>query len=124
MELNVVPAFSIRITPSLAVIPALRAKPVTREVSVAVTNGTKGAARAGVTLELPAGWTATPASQQIGFAHEDESLSARFQVTAPPQVKTGEYTLRAVVTSQVTGDERVRKPDIRKSNTRISSAAR
>jgi hypothetical protein len=33
-------------------------------------------------------------------------LSARFQVTAPPQVKTGEYTLHAVVTSQATGDER------------------
>ena len=42
----------------------------------------------------------------ISFAHEDESLSARFQVTAPAQVKTGEYTLRAVVTSHATGDEK------------------
>jgi LmbE family N-acetylglucosaminyl deacetylase len=109
MELNVVPAFSVRVTPPLAVIPApdLHArKPIAREINVAVTNGTKGAAKASVTLDLPAGWTATPASEAISFAHEDESLSARFQVTAPAQVKTGEYTLRAVVTSQATGDDK------------------
>jgi hypothetical protein len=107
MELNVVPAFSVRVTPPLAVIPsAAAAKPVEREIHVAVTNGTKGAAQTTVTLELPAGWTATPASAPIRFAHEDESLSARFLVTAPAQVKTGEYTLRAVVTSAGTGSEK------------------
>jgi hypothetical protein len=106
MELNVVPAFSVRVTPPLAVIPAVAGKPVEREIHVAVTNGTKGAAQTTVTLELPAGWKATPASVPISFAHEDESLSARFQVTAPAQVKTGEYTLRAVVTSAGTGTEK------------------
>ena len=50
-----------------------------------------------MTLELPAGWSATPASVPIAFGHEDESLSARFLVTAPAQVKAGEYTVRAVV---------------------------
>jgi hypothetical protein len=97
MELNVVPAFSVRVTPPLAVIPA--AKPAAREVFVAVTNGAKGKAQASVSLDLPAGWKATPASVPLGFGYEDESLSARFQVTPPPQVKVGEYTLRAVVTS-------------------------
>jgi LmbE family N-acetylglucosaminyl deacetylase len=105
MELNVVPAFSVRITPPLAVIP-VSAKPVVREVSVAVTNGTKGAAKTEVTLDLPAGWKAAPAAVPINFAHEDESLSARFQVTAPPAAKVGEYTLRAVVTSQSAGDQK------------------
>ena len=110
MELNVVPAFSVRVTPELAVIPVTAggaaAKPVEREIHVSVTNGTKGAAQASVALELPAGWKDTPASVPIGFAHEDESLSARFQITAPAQVKIGEYTLRAVVTSAATGDEK------------------
>ena len=107
MELNVVPTFSVRVTPPLTVIPsAAAARPVKREIHVAVTNGTKGAAQTAVTLELPAGWTATPASVPISFAHEDESLSARFVVTAPAQVKTGEYTLRAVVTSPSTGSEK------------------
>jgi hypothetical protein len=110
MELNVVPAFSVRVTPQLAVIPVVAggtaAKPVEREIHVAVTNGTKGAAQASVALESPPGWKATPASVPLSFAHEDEALSARFRITAPAQVKTGEYTLRAVVTSPATGDEK------------------
>lgn len=108
MELNVVPAFSVKVTPSLAVIPApaAGAAKAEREVHVAVTNGTKGAATVSVKLELPAGWTATPATVPIVFGHEDESLSARFQVTAPVQVKVGAYTVRAVATSSKTGTER------------------
>ena len=107
MEMNVVPAFSVRVTPPLAVIPAaVAAKRVEREIHVTVTNGTKGAAQTTVTLALPAGWKATPASVPISFSHEDESLSARFQVTAPAQVKIGQYTLRAVVTSAGTGAEK------------------
>src|SRR5262249_35523512 len=44
MELNVVPAFSVRMTPPLAVVPlnagsGAAAKPLEREVHVAVTNG-------------------------------------------------------------------------------------
>jgi len=110
MELNVVPAFSVRVTPELAVIPVAdggaAAKPVEREIHVSVTNGTKGVAQASVALELPAGWKATPASVPLSFGHEDQALSARFQITAPAQVKAGEYTLRAVVMSPATGDER------------------
>jgi LmbE family N-acetylglucosaminyl deacetylase len=112
MELNVVPAFSVSVTPALAVIPApaptngAAAKAVEREVHVSVTNGAKGAAKASVALELPAGWKATPASVPVSFGHEDEALSARFQITAPARVKAGEYTLRAVVTSPATGSER------------------
>ncbi len=108
MELNVVPAFSVKVTPPLAVIPApaAGAAKAQREVHVAVTNGTKGAATVSVKLELPAGWTATPASVPIVFGHEDESLSARFQVTAPAQVKVGAYTVRAVATSSTSGTER------------------
>ena len=108
MEVNVVPAFSVRVTPSLGVIPAnaSAAKPAQREIHVTVTNGTKGAAQAVVTLELPAGWKATPASVPVNFAHEDESLSARFQATAPAGVATGAYTLHAIVTSPSFANEK------------------
>jgi len=105
MELNVVPAFSVRVTPPLAVIPSGAAS-VTREVHVSVTNGTKGAAQATVTLELPAGWRSTPVSAPVEFVHEDEARSARFQVSAPLSAKVGEYTLRAVVTSTATAAEK------------------
>jgi len=102
MELNVVPDFSVRIDPTLAVIPmpaGPAAKQAAREIHVTVTNGTKGEAKANVALDLPQGWKATPASVPVNFTHEDEALSARFEVTAPAGVKVGQYTLRAVVTS-------------------------
>jgi LmbE family N-acetylglucosaminyl deacetylase len=111
MEVNVIPEFSVRAAPALTVIPksdlrAAAGKPMVRDVSVSVTNGTKGAARADVTLDLPPGWKSIPASESLGFAHEDESLSARFHLTPPPQAEPGAYTLRAVVTSPATGDEK------------------
>lgn len=108
MELNVVPEFSARVTPTLAVFPtsAAAAKPAEREIHVSVTNGGKGAAKATVALELPAGWKCSPANVPINFSHEDEALSARFTVTPPAGAKPGDYALKAVVTSSVTGDTR------------------
>jgi hypothetical protein len=108
MELNVVPAFSVKVEPALAIVPAAAgaaAKPVEREVFVSVTNGTKGAAQATVALTVPAGWKVAPASTPISFENEDESLSARFVVTAPVAAKTGNYTFKATVTSAATGPE-------------------
>jgi hypothetical protein len=109
MELNVVPAFSVKVTPPLAVMPAPAAGAASRagrEVHVEVSNGTKAAATVAVRLELPAGWTATPAAVPLEFGHEDESLSARFQVTAPAQVKSGAYSIRAVATAGAAGADR------------------
>ncbi len=109
MELNVVPPLSAVVTPALAVIPAsggASSSAVTREVHVSVTNGTKGAAEASVSLDLPSGWKATPASVPLSFTHEDESLSARFEVVAPAQAKVGQYTLRAIVTSPAFPNEK------------------
>ncbi len=54
-------------------------------------------------LEAPAGWQVTPASAPLDFTREDESLSARFEVTPPAGVKPGAYAVRAVATSPATG---------------------
>ena len=109
MELNVVPAFSVEVSPGLAVIPAAHtaadAHAVDREVHVTVTNSTKGAARVNVALQVPTGWRVTPASAPIEFSHEDEALSARFRVTAPAHLAIGAYPVRAIVTSAATGDQ-------------------
>jgi len=112
MKLNVVPAFSVVVTPTLAIFPAetasttTAATPATREIFVSVTNSTKGAAEATVALELPAGWRATPARTTVSFDKEDESRSVRFVVVAPARAAIGDYTARAVVTSPSTGAER------------------
>jgi len=114
MALNVVPAFSVSVSPTTAAVPmppraAAAAKPTEREVHVSVVNGTKGAAQAKVSLELPAGWKAAPPEAPVGFLNEDEALSVRFVVSVPAAVKEGEYRLRAVVTSTATGAERFAK---------------
>jgi hypothetical protein len=106
MELNVVPGFSAKTTPVLLVIPAPAAgsaKPIVREISVAVTNGVRGAAKAAVALQAPAGWTVTPASQPLEFTAEDETLTVKFTATLPAAVKPGEYHIKAAVTSPATG---------------------
>ncbi len=105
IELNVVPAFSVKTTPATAVVPGATAKPIDREIQVSVTNGMKAAAQASLTLEAPEGWKGVPATASLGFAAEDESLTVRFKVTVPAAVKPGDYKLRAVVTSAVTGGE-------------------
>ena len=106
MELNVVPAFSVRTTPRLAIVPAGAAsttEATTREMFVAVTNGTKGPADATVSITIPAGWSASPDSTPLHFDKEDESRSARFVVTAPARVKAGDYTVTAIVRSAAAG---------------------
>lgn len=101
MDLNVVPAFSVRMTPAAAVVsgPALAASAVERAVHVTVTNGTRGAADAVVSVQAPAGWTVTPSSVPLRFLHEDETLTARFLVRIPAGTATGAYRLRAGATS-------------------------
>jgi hypothetical protein len=110
MELSVVPAFSVRVSPALAIVPAqsgtTSAKSIGRDVFVSVTNGTKGPADGAVALEAPAGWSVTPASAPVHFDKEDESRSVKFIVNPPTPVKIGKYRLGAAFTSPATGAER------------------
>jgi LmbE family N-acetylglucosaminyl deacetylase len=105
MELNVVPAFSVRVTPATAVVsaPAVSTRPVEREIHVTVTNGAKGPAEAVVALETPPGWRATPARASLAFHHEDEALTTRFVVQVPAGVRPGSYRLRAAAVAATAG---------------------
>ncbi len=94
MDLQVVPRFAVSMTPDIAIIPTGSA--AAREVRVTVTNTGPGAAAGDVTLELPAGWQATPESVPVRFSREDESRTVRFSVSAPGAA-AGEYAVGAVV---------------------------
>jgi LmbE family N-acetylglucosaminyl deacetylase len=87
-EIHVVPAFAVSVTPEIAVVPTratpANARGTAKEVRVSVVNHARGAAKAEVTLDLPAGWTATPATQAVAFSREDEATTARFMLMAPP----------------------------------------
>jgi LmbE family N-acetylglucosaminyl deacetylase len=70
-----------------------------REVRVTVVNDTKGEIESLVALDVPSGWTSTPAEQKLAFAREDESQTIRFQVRAPRAAEPGEYTVSARTTA-------------------------
>jgi LmbE family N-acetylglucosaminyl deacetylase len=110
-ELLVVPDLSVRVSPEIAIIPvdalhgskartsAASLPRAEREVRVTVVNGSPAAAEGVVKLQLPAGWLATPAEQPVALSRADESLTLRFTVKPLPTTPTGEYHVRAVVTS-------------------------
>ena len=120
-ELIVVPALSVRVSPEIAIIPAATVRatsaPATaatprpalarrsptgaasREIRVTVVNDTPGATESVVKLNLPQGWTASPAEQTLAFARQDESLTVRFQMKPAPNTPPGEFHVRAVASA-------------------------
>jgi LmbE family N-acetylglucosaminyl deacetylase len=105
--LLVVPALSVRATPEIAIIPSGSLRTANggsrsqREVRVTAVNGSRAAADALVTLQLPTGWTSsTPAGQPVHFSRADESRTVRFGVTPASTTAPGEYHVRALATSE------------------------
>ncbi len=78
--LLVAPALSVQFTREMGVIPAGR-----RDYSLRVVlrNNVKGAASGTVRLELPSGWTSTPAEAKFAFDKENEEHSVDFKLAAP-----------------------------------------
>jgi LmbE family N-acetylglucosaminyl deacetylase len=103
-ELHVVPRFAVMASPEIAVVPLNAAASTEREVRVTVTNHAAGAAKATVQLEVPQGWKATPATAPVTFTREDESMTVRFMLAAPPPAsrKPGDAVVRARVTDGTT----------------------
>ena len=117
MDLLVVPAFAVRVSPDVAIIPVAsvrstgaasgRGRPAdtsgpasavaSREIRVTVINDTQGATNSVVRLKLPQGWTATPAEQPLMFSRADESQTVRFQIRPAPNTAPGEFHVRALV---------------------------
>jgi LmbE family N-acetylglucosaminyl deacetylase len=132
MELSVVPAFSVRLSPDIVVFPTSTAKSErdsrTREVQVVVTNQHKGAADGAVALTVPQGWTATPATATVKFAREDEETTLRFSVSAPPAAGTGDYSVTASVADAAgkydTGYDVVEYPHTRRRHVPKPATAR
>ena len=97
MELQVVPRFTVEVTPRIAIIPL--GSPKARQVRVTVRHAGRDPATGAVTLELPAGWQATPARATVEFSREDEARTVRFMVRPAGGVAAGEYRIRATVAS-------------------------
>jgi hypothetical protein len=105
MELDVVPAFAVDLSPKIVVVPlragsGAAAQTRARELRVTVVNGGKGAASATVRLKTPAGWTVSPESAAVAFSREDEAVTSRFTVMPPAQTPAGEVAITAEVAGE------------------------
>jgi LmbE family N-acetylglucosaminyl deacetylase len=93
--LNIVPALSVALSPSVAVVPvAAGGQP--KEFRVSVLNNAQTGADVRVSLEAPSGWRVEPASATLTFSVEEEEMSAQFFVTPPARVEPGDVEIRAV----------------------------
>jgi len=130
-DLLVVPAFSVRTSPEIAIVPAASvrsadrspkgsrtptprrgrgaaperapsaegAPSADRDVRVTVVNDTPAAADAAVALEMPPGWTASPATQTVTFTRADEAQTVRFLVKPAANADVAEFRVKAVATA-------------------------
>jgi hypothetical protein len=102
MEVSVVPALSVRLSPEIVVFPSATAVGTgtarARDVQVVVTNQRKGAAAGTVMLGVPQGWRVTPAQAPVTFAREDEEMSVQFSVSPPGEAGPSEEAITARVT--------------------------
>ena len=68
-----------------------------RDVQVSVANQHKGRAEGIVSLDLPRGWSATPAQAPVRFAREGEEATVRFSIAPVTGVAAGEDAVKATV---------------------------
>jgi LmbE family N-acetylglucosaminyl deacetylase len=79
--LAVVPAVAVTLTPGHAVVPVGGSRPVMFQAEV--TSNRDGKADGELRLNLPPGWTATPAAHALHFTRAGERAQFRFAVAAP-----------------------------------------
>ncbi len=93
-RLAVVPRLSLRARPSVHVVAGGRPEPF--DVAVEVASSDPRPLVATVSLDVPAGWTATPRTVPVRLAGAGQRASAVFSVTAGGSLRTGAgWTLAA-----------------------------
>ncbi|MGG0757033.1 NEW3 domain-containing protein [Brevibacillus laterosporus] len=91
---GILPPFSLSLSPDATVLNTLQQNQ-SIPVNVTVKNNTTGACEPTISLVLPAGWIAKPASSKLSFANKGETKSILFQVTPSQKVKNGTYEITA-----------------------------
>lgn len=93
--LTVAPAMSVALSPRVGVAPIAASNSIFN-ASVKVMNNVKGKAAGKVGLQLPPGWTATPAEAAFSFTHEGEISNFSFSVSVPRVAAGTDYQVQAV----------------------------
>ena len=90
--LKAVPALSVSISPAIAIVPLGGNR--RKDLTVTVENQNPTPLSGDVTLRLPSGWSATPASRPINLTQQGEKASLSFTVSVPPVA--GDFAVQAV----------------------------
>jgi hypothetical protein len=96
-ELRVVPALSLTLEPSAAIVPTA-SSPGTITISVDLLNNDVKGIRGALALQLPPNWGSTPPAHDFTFTRAGERRIFAFDVTMPPSAEQ-DYTIGAVATA-------------------------
>ncbi|MCS6804897.1 MAG: NEW3 domain-containing protein [Acidobacteriota bacterium] len=94
-DVQVVPAVSVKLTPTLAIVP-LSPKPQERQWRVTVVNHAPSQVEGTVQLHAPSGWRVTPPALPFRCARQKESATLAFRVTIPAGHEPQQTSLKAV----------------------------
>ncbi len=92
-ELNVVPKIAVAPDQNLLIL-STRAKQLTPEISIALTNNVSGPASGKLKLVLPLGWTSSPAEADFAMARKGESISVKFTVSIPRTTRANSFEIK------------------------------
>ena len=92
--LLIAPTISVRLAPRAGIVPLTSR---TLPLDVTVHSSVKGPAQGNLTLELPEGWTASPASATFQTSRDNEDKPLHFEVT-PHGLQPKTYTVTAAAT--------------------------
>jgi LmbE family N-acetylglucosaminyl deacetylase len=132
MDVLVVPALTVRMTPDIAIVPTAGVAPQrtsatdgegdrrVRVLRVTATHNSPVRTEAVVSLDLPRGWNATPADARITFERPDEARTIEFRVQPPAPLEPGSYPVAAKIVAEgqtfTRGFETIEYPHIRRQH--------
>ena len=96
-DLNVVPAVTITLDSNLIIAPVSTAATKKRVVA-SVTNNAPRETKGSVKLQLPSGWTASPASSDFSLRGKGEKTAVVFDVTIAANTKPDSYNIPTIAT--------------------------
>jgi alpha-galactosidase-like protein len=94
--LKVVPSLSVGVSPEIAIVPLKGTR--RKEFTVNVENQSPTPVSGQVSLVLPGGWAASPATRPLNFTQQGEKASLQFTVSVP--ATAGDFVIQAVVKSE------------------------
>ncbi len=98
-RVDVVPAISVAVDASLAVVPTSGSS-TRRDVIVEAENLSRSGLQGTLRIRVPAGWSVEPAEAQLELTRAGERASARFAVTVPARAAAGRYNLEATASAR------------------------